>query len=99
MSYCIYDENGYVGDFATTKGLDDFMRWCRSVEDIDLQEFANDGMYIFPEALKESLEIYDPPTGDIKKTYDNFLQLLSKCSGIVIVSNGANDDLEEEEVV
>ena len=96
MSYQVYDENGYVGDFATTRGLNDFMRWCESTSDEDLIEFAKEGMYIYPEALKESLELYDPPVGDIKKTYDNFLDLLPKCKGIVIVSDGANDDLEEE---
>jgi len=96
MSYQIYDENGYVGDFATTKGLTDFMKWCESTDDVDLINFYKDGMYIYPEALKESLELYDPPVGDIKKTYDNFLDLLPKCKGIVIVSDGANDDLEEK---
>jgi hypothetical protein len=93
----VYDENGFVGDFATTKGLNDFMRWCESTEDIELKELAETGMYIFPMAIKESLEEFDPPIGDIKKTYDNFLKVLSKCSGIVIISDGANDDLGEIE--
>ena len=97
MSYQVYDENGYVGDFATTKGLDDFMKWCESTNDVDLIEFSKEGMYIYPLALYEILAEYDPPLGDLRKTYDNFLELLPKCKGIVIVSDGANDKLEDEE--
>jgi hypothetical protein len=100
MSYHVYDENGYVGDFATTKGLRDFMEWCKSLDDIEIQGFTEDAMYIFPLALKESLDEFDPPLGDIKKTYDNFMDLLPKCKGIVMISDGANDDLDQiEEVV
>jgi hypothetical protein len=97
MSYYVYDENGYVGDFATTKGLDDFMKWCETIEDIEVREFAENASHIHPEALHESFEVYDPPEGDIKKTYDNFLSILPKCKGIVIVSDGVNEDLPEEE--
>ena len=102
MSYYVYDENGYVGDFATTKGLSEFMKWCESIEDIEIRDFAENGMYIYPMALYESLEVVDPPAGDIQKTYDNFMDLLPSCTGIVMISDGANDDLpdsEEEEVV
>ena len=96
MSYFVYDENGYVGDFATTKGLNDFMKWCESIPDIDLQDFVEKGMAIFPLALRETLREYDPPLGEIKKTYDNFIELLPKCKGIVMISDGINDDLEDE---
>jgi hypothetical protein len=95
MSYYIYDENGYVGDFATTKGLDDFMKWCEGVEDIDVSGFAEEGMSVYPDALKESLELYDPPEGDIKKTYDNLLKLIPECQGVVIISDGSNSEVEE----
>ncbi len=95
MSYYVYDENGYVGDFATTKGLNDFMKWAESTEDGELVALAENAMYIFPMAIKESLEAFDPPLGEIKDTYDNFLELLPKCQGIVIISDGLNDDLED----
>jgi hypothetical protein len=95
MSYQVYDENGYVGDFATTKGFNDFMEWCKSTEDVELIQFAENGIYIFPEAIKESLEKYDPPLGDIRKTYDDFLALLPRCEGVVMISDGLNDDLED----
>lgn len=97
MSYQVYDENGYVGDFATTKGLDDFMKWLQSTEDDDLIDFAENAIYIVPEALAETLVQYQPPLGDIRKTYDNFLELLPKCEGIVMISDGLNDDLEDLE--
>lgn len=96
MSYQVYDESGYVGDFATTKGLDDFMKWCETLEDIEIRDFAENASYIYPEALQEAFEAYDPPAGDIQKTYENFLSLLPKCKGIVIISDGINEDLEDE---
>lgn len=95
MSYQVYDENGYVGDFATTKGMDDFMKWLSSTGDDDLEIFAETSIHIYPMAIKESLAAYDPPLGDIQETYDNFMELLPKCQGIVMISDGLNDDLEE----
>jgi hypothetical protein len=97
MSYQVYDENGYVGDFATTKGYEDFVNWCNGLQEEEIQDFITDGMSIHPLVLHEVLADYDPPLGDIKKTYDNFLKLLLECSGIVIVSDGLNDDLEDLE--
>lgn len=97
MGFRVYDENGYVGDFATTKGCDDFMKWLKSTEDEDLMDFADNGIYIVPEALAETLVGYQPPKGDIKSIYDNFLELLPKCEGIVMISDEVNDDLEDLE--
>lgn len=97
MSYQVYDENGYVGDFATTKGCHDFMQWCESTGDVDLKRFFNSGSSIFPMSLMEALELFDPPLGEVEKTYNNFLELLPKCKGIVIISDGINDDLEDED--
>jgi hypothetical protein len=97
MSYQVYDENGYVGDFASTKGLDEFMKWLSTTDDDELVVFSENSIYIFPMALKEVLEEYDPPAGDIKLTYDNFMELLPKCQGLVMISDGLNDDLEETE--
>lgn len=97
MSYQVYDEGGYVGDFATTKGMDDFMKWLEVTGDEEIISFALNAVYIFPMALKEALESHDPPEGDLKKTYDNLMELLSKCKGVVMVSDGLNDDLEEVE--
>jgi serine/threonine protein phosphatase PrpC len=97
MSYQVYDENGYIGDFATTKGFDDFMKWCESTEDDEIVSFAQNAMSIYPMALDEALDDFAPPLGDLKKTYDNFRELLPKCESIVMVSDGLNDDLEDEE--
>ena len=97
MSYQVYDENGYVGDFATTKGMHDYMNWLRTTGDDDLGDFADNAIWIHPEALGEVLMDYIPPVGDIQKTNDNFISLLPQCSGIVMISDGLNDDLEDEE--
>lgn len=99
MSYQVYDENGYVGDFATTKGLNDFMKWLLSIDDEEIIVFAEESLSVYPEALMEALASQDPPLGDIEKTYANFLELLPKCKGVVIISDGLNDDLEDYEEV
>jgi hypothetical protein len=73
------------------------MSWCETLEDIDIQSFAEEASSSFPEVLMESLELYDPPLGEIRATYDNFMNLLPKCKGIVIISDGLNDNLEATE--
>ena len=95
MSNMCFDENGYVGDFATNKGQTDFFAYLKGLDDPDLEEFINEGSYLIPEALLEVLGKYDPPRGEIKETMDNFKELLPKCKGIVIISDGLNDGKEQ----
>jgi hypothetical protein len=97
MSYQIYDENGYVADFGTTRGTHDYLAYLRGLDREELMQFVNEGFDIVPEALEENLEDINPPKGDLYTTHENFLNTLSKCKGIVILSDGLNDDLEDAE--
>jgi hypothetical protein len=97
MSFCIYDENGYVGDFATTKGTRDYLVYVRGLDIPETLQFVLEGWDVIPEAILEEFEKINPPEGLIKETHDNFLSLLKKCSGIVVLSDGISDDLEDEE--
>jgi hypothetical protein len=96
MTFYVYDEDGYKGDFGTNKGAHDYMAYLFGLDREELEDFTRDGYDISPEALLESLKDVNPPKGDITSTHENFLSILEKCKGIVILSNGLNDDLEDE---
>lgn len=97
MSLQIYDENGYVGDFATTKGAFDYLTYLRGLEQEELAQFLTEGFDLVPEALLEVLEITSVPEGALSDTHANFLSTLRQCEGIVILSDGISDDLEDAE--
>lgn len=97
MSYQVYDEDGFVGDFATNKGAVDYLSFIRGQEIPELMQLVSEGFDLIPEAIKEELEKVSPPEGLLMDTHKNFLSLLDKCKGIVIISDGINDDLEDEE--
>jgi len=97
MSYQVYDEDGYKGDFATSKGGYDYLSYLRGLSIEEITHFLEEGYDTVPEAIYEAIRLVDPPDGLIKTTHENFLELLPKCNGIVIVSDGMNDDLEDIE--
>jgi hypothetical protein len=97
MATYVYDENGYIGDFATNKGTKDVFDYLRDLNNPYLQQFIEEGWDIVPEALLETLEELEPPRGDIKITIDVFKETLKKCKGIIIISDGVTHDLTYEE--
>jgi hypothetical protein len=100
MSYQLYDENGFVADLATTKGLNDMLAYLRGLDIPGLNKLIQEGWDLIPEAILEELEEYvDPPAGEIKDTLDILKKNLKKCVGIVIFSDGLNDGLAALEEV
>ena len=97
MGYYLYDENGYVDDFATTKGASDLMAFLKGLEIPGLQKLVEEGWDLIPEAILEELEDVNPPAGEVKDTLDIFKKNLKKCKGIVIISDGLNDGLAQLE--
>lgn len=96
MSYQVYDEFGFKGDFATNKGGYDYLSFLRGLQLADLEKFIEQGFDLVPEAILEVLQEVNPPAGLIEETHNNFMKLLSLCEGMVIVSDGLNDDLDDE---
>jgi hypothetical protein len=96
MSNQVYDVDGFVDDFATNKGTTDYFNYLRGLNDPYLEKFVEEGWDLVPEALLETLEELDPPRGEIKEVHEKFKESLMKCSGIVIISDGLNDDLDQE---
>ena len=99
MSYQLYDENGYVDDLATTKGLNDMLSYLRGLDKPGLRKLLEEGWDLIPEAILEEFGDIDPPAGEIKDTIDKLKENLKKCVGIVIFSDGLNDGLSQEEKV
>ncbi len=96
MGYYLYDEDGYVADVGTTKGLDDMFTYLRGLDLPGLDAFIENGWDLVPEALAEELEVLDPPAGEVKDTIDDLVVNLRKCKGMAIVSDGLNEDPDME---
>lgn len=100
MAYQLYDENGYVDDLATTKGLNDMLAYLRGLDIPGLYKLIDEGWDLIPEAILEEFEEYvDPPIGEVKDTIDILKKNLKKCKGIVIFSDGLNEALDKVEEV
>jgi len=88
MGFCLHDEDGYVADFATVKGAYDYLTYLRGLQIPELEEFAEAGFFIVPEALLEILSEVEVPEGPMQSTHESFLESLPKCKGIVIIWDG-----------
>lgn len=97
MGFYLYDEDGYVDDFATIKGANDLFTYLKGLDIPGLRKLVNDGWDVYPEALLEELEEVNPPAGEVKDTLDIFKENLKKCKGIVIISDQINEGIEENE--
>ena len=94
MSYQLYDVNGYVGDIATNKGMQDFEEWAGTLKNKDaVNSFLKKGMHIDPISLAEALDEVDPDDETVATTHENLMFLLKKCKEITIINDGLNDDL------
>lgn len=94
MGFYLYDEDGYVDDLGTNKGVDDLFTYLRGLEIPGLKKFLYEGWDLVPEALAEELEEVNPPVGEIKETLEALKENLYKCKGIAIISDGLNEGEE-----
>jgi hypothetical protein len=87
MSYCIYDVNGYVGDLASNKGLDDLWTFLEGKgKQIDL--LIKDGTVNVSKELLKELAKLSATEASIAITLDNLRTLVKKCQDVVIVTDG-----------
>jgi len=96
MTYQLYDENGFIADVGTTKGLSDLWAYLRGLDVPDLDAFIENAWDLVPEAIAEAFEKLDPPVGDIKDTIDALIVSLYQAKGIAIISDGLNEDPDLE---
>lgn len=95
MGFYLYDEEGYVDDLGTTKGVNDLLTYLRGLNISGLKKFIEQGWDLVPEALAEELEEVNPPAGEVKDTLEILKGNLYRCRGIAIISDGINEGEEE----
>jgi hypothetical protein len=87
MSYCIYDVNGYVGDLASNKGLNDLWTFLEGKgKQIDL--LIKDGTVNVSKELIKELAKLSATEASIAITLDNLRTLVKKCKDVIIVTDG-----------
>lgn len=99
MSFQVYDERGFQGDFATNTGTYNYFSYLRGLNIDPLKQLIEEGYDVVPAAILETLSEVKMPEGDLKVTHENFLETLELCKGIVIISDGINDDMEDAEEI
>lgn len=97
MSFQVYDERGFRADFATNTGTHNYFSYLRGLSIEALNQLVEEGYDVVPAAILETLSEVSVPEGDLKITHENFLKTLESCKGVVIISDGINDDLEDAE--
>jgi hypothetical protein len=99
MGYYIYDVNGYVGDLATTFGLDAFEKYVGD-DDPVLGALFELGWSPVDGDLTASLDAIpksDDP--DIEEIRQAFIELAKKCDSALIISDGHSEDDDEPEKI
>jgi hypothetical protein len=87
MSYYIYDVNGYVGDLASNKGLNDLWTFLEGKgKKIDI--LIKDGTVDVSDELIKELAKLSVTKPSVASTLDNLRTLVKKCQDIVIVTDG-----------
>jgi hypothetical protein len=89
MSFYIYDSNGYVGDLASNKGLNDLAEYIEKHPDADeLGKLIKEGYVLKTEQLMEELKLLSAPKdSDIQDSLNNLKTLIEKSSDVIIITN------------
>lgn len=93
MSYCMYDIDGYVGNLATTHGLE-LLRYFISEKkpNSKLAEMIELGGSLISPELIQSIERINSDDPDIGKTLMNLKSLVKKCKVVAIINNELDGD-------
>jgi hypothetical protein len=90
MTYFVCDSDGFVGDLATTRGLEDLMV-ALGTEGIYGDLFDN-GCTEDLESLITALESASSTDNYVDSTIKNLLGLVKKCSDIIIITDGVESE-------
>lgn len=91
MTYCICDQDGYVGDLATTQGLWSLYESIKNIGPVS-KAFVAEGNTENIDGLIAELKGVTNPDKDINSTILNLVNLAGKSIGIMIVTDGAGED-------
>jgi ribonuclease J len=91
MTYCLYDARGYVGDLASTGGLDLMSDYVTMVtNESQVKKFFEEGQAPVTKELIAGFKAIHSPDKDIADTIDNLVLLLAKCDSVAIISDGTD---------
>jgi hypothetical protein len=93
MTYFVCDINGFVGDLATTRGLEELIL-ALGREGV-YRDLFDDGCTEDLEALIKALESESSPDTFVNSTIKNLFSLAKKCSDIIIITDGAESASNE----
>ena len=88
MTFYIYDVNGYVSDYASTRGAMELDRFLEAQDNEILQFFVDEGYYPDPAELLSVLKGLTPRDETVRATLLELWKTLKCCKEIVIVTNG-----------
>lgn len=91
MTYCICDQDGWVGDLATITGLNDMWGALKG-KGKAIDELIATGMTEDIVGVIENLHGVSHPDANIETTIRNFRSLAHRAVGIMIVTDGAGED-------
>ena len=96
MTYQLYDAQGYVGDLATTTGLQELREFVDSQSGAEnIKGFLDKGAALVTDELIEELGKLPlaAATKEVKGTVDTLRQLILLCDVVAIINDGLNDSL------
>ncbi len=80
----------YLGDVATTIGMDGFYRYAKKVGALNLVGFLDKGAALVTTALVEEVKGLRPTDADVRSIVDNLLRMLDKAELAVVIQDGVN---------
>ena len=92
MSYVLYDaDDKYLGDLATTRGLDGLYKYANRVDASHLADFLEKGAALVTQSLIDEVQKLRPADLDIRHILDNLIKMLNDAELCVIISDDVND--------
>jgi hypothetical protein len=91
MGYYLIDVNGeYLGDIATTIGLDGLYKYAKKAKAYNLVGFLEKGAALVNTALMEEVKGLRPTDADVRTILDNLVSMLNEAELMVIIQDGVN---------
>lgn len=91
MGYYLIDVNDtYLGDLATTIGMDGLYKYAVKARALNLQGFLDKGAALVTSVLVEELKALRPQDTNVRSIVDNLVRMLDKADLAVIIQDGVN---------
>lgn len=91
MSYYIYDaDDNYLGDLATTIGLEELRKYAEKNKFYNLLGFLDEGAALVTTVLIEELKSMLPKNAELREIIDNLIKMVNKAQLCVIITDGVN---------